>query len=290
MGCDGGSIPGRTDLVKVQKQKKSTSVETKNSLIRSRWQTCALTKEQLRPPIVADPLGNLFNKEAVLTALLRKNLPSSFSHIKGMKDLIPVNFTPNPSYKDTAVVADLAEEGRALFVCPVTGLEANGLHGFSVLKKCGCVFSERALREVPSTECLQCREPFTAEDVLPLNPTPEQVEQLRERLALHRATTKHTKKRKNRENAKEPNQDLKEKLEKGKDKAKGKEKEKGKEKDYHPTNKAEKGKEKDKEPLSKKQKVKKEQRKEKKRTPSASGSSGSSSLFVSSAERQKLSA
>ncbi len=82
MGCDGGSIPTRCELVKVKKKEEQAD---KNELNRIRWQACALSKEALKPPIVCCPLGYLFNKEAVLTHLLQKNLPPTYSHIKSIK-------------------------------------------------------------------------------------------------------------------------------------------------------------------------------------------------------------
>lgn len=36
----------------------------------------------------------------------------------------------------------------ALFVCPVTGLEANGVVRFVVLRKCGTVVAEKAIKQV----------------------------------------------------------------------------------------------------------------------------------------------
>lgn len=40
------------------------------------------------------------------------------------------------------------------FLCPVTALPMNGINGFVVNWKCGCVFSEKALQEVISRENL----------------------------------------------------------------------------------------------------------------------------------------
>jgi hypothetical protein len=89
-----------------------------------------------------------------------------------VQDLLELNWAENPEWGKV--------EGAARFACPVTAIQANGRHGgFAALRGCGCVLSERALREVPSAECLQCRKPFSSEtDVLPLNPPPELAEQL----------------------------------------------------------------------------------------------------------------
>jgi len=167
--CDGGSIPTRCELVKTKKKQERADP---NEITRVKWTLCALSKEPLTPPIVACPQGQLFNKEAVIMHLLQKTLPSAFSYIKGMKDLLELNWAENPEWGKV--------EGAARFACPVTAIQANGRHGgFAALRGCGCVLSERALREVPSAECLQCRKPFSSEtDVLPLNPPPELAEQL----------------------------------------------------------------------------------------------------------------
>lgn len=54
------------------------------------WTTCRLSGEALCPPIVADELGSLFNKEALLQALLAKKLPRGLRHIQGLKSVIPL--------------------------------------------------------------------------------------------------------------------------------------------------------------------------------------------------------
>ena len=40
---------------------------------------------------------------------------------------------------------------------------------FIFLRTCGCVFSERALKEAPSENCHKCGKPFSAGDVLVIN-------------------------------------------------------------------------------------------------------------------------
>ncbi|KAG7226686.1 hypothetical protein INR49_023480 [Caranx melampygus] len=40
-----------------------------------------------------------------------------------------------------------------MFICPVVGLEMNGKHRFCYLHTCGCVFSDRALKEVKTEIC-----------------------------------------------------------------------------------------------------------------------------------------
>ena len=78
---------------------------------------CALSGEPLAVPAVVDRLGNLYNKEPLVEALLHKRLPKALSHIRGLRDMIPIHLHPKPDV-DTA-----GEEVR--FQCPITGLEFN---------------------------------------------------------------------------------------------------------------------------------------------------------------------
>lgn len=69
MGADGGSIPDRRDLVRT----KGKAEKTDKALQRERFLYCALSKKPLAKPIVADPLGKLYNKDAILEYLLDKS-------------------------------------------------------------------------------------------------------------------------------------------------------------------------------------------------------------------------
>ncbi|KAJ8305354.1 hypothetical protein KUTeg_015899 [Tegillarca granosa] len=99
MGCDGGTIPKRDELVRTKKK-----------------------PEQVRL---------LYNKEAVLEFLIDRSkfeCAPSFDHLKGLKDLKQLNLTDNPSYDKSG-----AKKGDAYidmqdskYICPVVGLEMNG--------------------------------------------------------------------------------------------------------------------------------------------------------------------
>jgi len=178
MGGDGGSFQTRADLVKIKEKPKTADALELAQLARIRWGTCAISSEPLTEPVAADEFGNLYNKEQVLKRLLNKTLDTvTFCHIKTLKDLITVNLQPNPTYnppKDTPI-----EEESSRWVCPITGLETNGKNRFMALKTCGHVFSERALREVPSQNCLLCAKPFTIDDCLLLIPTGQEFEEIK---------------------------------------------------------------------------------------------------------------
>lgn len=78
--------------------------------------------------------------------------PASAEHIKSLKDVKTLNLAPNPAYQgDKAKIGGQTEEEKAEFFCPLTSLEMNGKHNFCFLWTCGCVFSERALKEIKSS-------------------------------------------------------------------------------------------------------------------------------------------
>lgn len=108
------------------------------------------------------PPSSLYNKEAVLLALLDKSsMPEIASHVRSLKDVTELKLTPNPSYEPSEK-ASAASNGRtARFVCPVSGLEMSGRHRFVFLRGCGCVFAEKALKEVPSENCHKVRSTCT---------------------------------------------------------------------------------------------------------------------------------
>ena len=79
----------------------------------------------------------------------RSLFPDSISHIKSLKDVQTLNLTENPSYNNEMVRNDDSLATKpAPFICPVMGLEMNGKYRFLFLWKCGCVFSERAFKEI----------------------------------------------------------------------------------------------------------------------------------------------
>jgi len=175
MGCDGGSIPTRCELVKT---KEKTEVKNVNELNRIKWFSCAISKEPLKEPIVTCALGNLYNKEAIITALLSKNLDPAFRHIQSLKDVTEIKFTPNPSYTHLSEISP--------YICPVTQMEVGGRYRFVAIPECGCVISQRALREVPSKECLNCGKSFDPKNSISLNNTEEDIEKLRKELKEQR--------------------------------------------------------------------------------------------------------
>ncbi|XP_059415622.1 replication termination factor 2-like isoform X2 [Carassius carassius] len=157
MGCDGGTIPKRHELVKGPKKVEKVD---KTAELAAKWRYCALSQEKLKRPIVACELGRLYNKDAIIEYLLDKSAerPNSevVAHIRSIKDVKELNLTDNPAWKGERrnIKGDCYEDMHcSMFICPVVGLEMNGKHKFLYLQTCGCVFSERALKEVKTEIC-----------------------------------------------------------------------------------------------------------------------------------------
>jgi len=197
MGCDGGTIPKRDELVR---QKKKAEVKDKNAANMAKWRYCTLKHDALKQPIVTDSYGFLYNKDAILEYLLdRAQFEHGPTHIKKLKDVKELQLTENPSFNSNH--NDLGNEYLDVysspFICPLTGLEMNGKYKFCAIWTCGCVLSDRALRSVNKNNsaeeklsCPKCGQGYLSnDDVIILNPEDEDdlifMEQRRERLATN---------------------------------------------------------------------------------------------------------
>lgn len=158
MGCDGGSIPKRDELVK-QKQKQ-VKVD-QNILNRVHWFTCALSKKPLVHPVVSCGLGKLYNRDAILEFLLDRTVYGDgdqiCKHIRTLKDVVSLQLEPNPTFSESHSPNPTShdQEPVARYICPITMKEMNGKHRFVYLDTCGCVMSEQAMKEVPSKTCIK---------------------------------------------------------------------------------------------------------------------------------------
>lgn len=154
---------------------------------------CRLSGEQLQPPCVADELGSLFNKEALVHALLNKTLPPALGHINSLKSIVTLKLDPiaragshaaaGPGPGSSNGNKNGSSSSTALFQCPVTGLEMNGRVPFVIHRPSGTVLSDRALREVPvaAEELLGGR--WAADDIIPVNPQGGELEKRKEAVA-----------------------------------------------------------------------------------------------------------
>jgi hypothetical protein len=174
MGGDGGVIA--TQRAFARGVGKSDEAKRDNKNIRdeqtARATTCALTNEILQSPLVSCELGNIFNKEAILTALIEKRVPDELSHIRGLKDIKTLEFA-------TAITKD----GRNIRVCPITQDEFNGSCPFVVIWSTGKVLSEKAIREIGIDGLQEEYGPFTSADFVKLIPVEQEMD--RARAAMH---------------------------------------------------------------------------------------------------------
>ncbi|XP_031623154.1 replication termination factor 2 [Contarinia nasturtii] len=195
MGCDGGTIPRRDELVRV---KKKPEQKDKESEMAYRWRHCALTQERLREPIVMCGLGRLYSKQSIIEQLLDREteMPDTCKHIKSLKDIRDLHLTPNPVYKDEDKTEGLLDTRSAPYICKLIGLEMSGKFRFIALWSCGCVFSERALKEIGTKVCSLCQTPFTDDDVVILNGTDTEMEEMAEKIELRAVRRKADKKSK----------------------------------------------------------------------------------------------
>lgn len=207
MGCDGGTIPRRDELVRI---KKKPEQKDKQAELAFKWKHCTIRQLPLQPPIVGCGLGRLYSKESVLEGLLDRNtLPESAVHIKNLKDVRNLNLTPNPVFDgNKAEKGDgYTDGGKSPYICPVIGLEMNGKYKFCFLWSCGCVMSERALKEVKSMSCHKCQQPFEETDIVILNAEGDDLKLMKECIAVRKVNQKKKRKLDNDEPTEEKKTD-----------------------------------------------------------------------------------
>jgi len=194
MGCDGGTIPKRHELVKTAKrgEQKDKDMDRK-----AKWSSCSITQEALESPIMVCELGRLYSKESVLEHLLDQTAHDNFSHITSMKNVKEVKLSPNLGYSSNKGCHDQYYDTQlAKYVCPVVGLEMNGKYKFSALWSCGCVLSERALKEVASENCHSCGSPFEKDDIIVIYPEDKDLTLMGDNMKIRREKLKALRKEK----------------------------------------------------------------------------------------------
>ncbi|KAG5889287.1 hypothetical protein JTB14_007048 [Gonioctena quinquepunctata] len=195
MGCDGGTIPRRDELVRV---KKKPEAKDKDAELAFRWRCCSITQETLQEPIVVCHLGKLYTKISLIEALLDRNsLPEACKHIKSLKDVKDLKLTNNPEYKEDEGKKEGSLDHRAApYICPVLGLEMSGKSRFVAVWSCGCVFSERALKEIGTQNCHKCTKHFENDEIVIINGTDEDLELMNSRMEIRRQKMKKNKAKK----------------------------------------------------------------------------------------------
>jgi hypothetical protein len=150
---------------------------------RTRMQNCKVSQQALVDPMVACRLGNLYNKERLITALLNKKMPPGIDHVRALKDVKNCLATFAESE---------AEDGRRRLVCPVSreDLDSGGAKAV-VIWKTGAVISAKTLKEMKLKECPVTCQPFDPElDVVPLCPDDDELAKLLERLPTRKRKEK----------------------------------------------------------------------------------------------------
>ncbi|XP_039952116.1 replication termination factor 2 isoform X1 [Bactrocera tryoni] len=203
MGCDGGTIPRRDELVRTAKKPEQKDKDAEREF---RWLHCALTQEYLREPIVMCGFGRLYSKQSIIEQLLEKEKkPESIKHIRTLKDIKTLKLTPNPAYTAEDKTEGLLDTRHAPYVCKLIGLEMSGKFRFVSLWTCGCVISERALKQIKRNDnggsaCPLCLEPFSVEDVVVLNGSEEDLELMQAKMEIRNIKRKSSKKDKKSQN------------------------------------------------------------------------------------------
>lgn len=192
MGNDGGSIPGRKDLVREKPKEikidneilakarfsRFPSISNPNFLKFNSAKLCAMTKQRLNQPLAICRLGLIYNYEEVLNLMMEKKIPHEFSHIRSLRDLkmlktIEINPDKNSDFP---------------LICPISKIEYNGLNKFKAYWSCGCLCSEKAIDQLSKGNkekvCIICGAIYTPEDEISLNLTPEEQNLKKQQLLL----------------------------------------------------------------------------------------------------------
>ncbi|XP_030382797.1 replication termination factor 2 [Scaptodrosophila lebanonensis] len=195
MGCDGGTIPRRDELVRVKQKPEQKDKDAEREF---RWLHCALTQQRLQEPIAMCAMGRLYSKQSIIERLLEKEkMPETSAHVRSMKDIKTLKLTPNPAYTDEDKTEGLLDTRHAPYICKLIGLEMAGKFRFVALWTCGCVMSERALKQIKgntANTCPLCQLPYSVEDVIVLNGNDEDLELMKVKLEMRTAKRKSSKK------------------------------------------------------------------------------------------------
>lgn len=195
MGCDGGTIPRRDELVRVKQKPEQKDKDAEREF---RWRHCTLTQQSLQEPIAMCGMGRLYSKQSVIERLLEKEpMPETAAHVKSMKDIRQLNPTPNPAFTEEDKTEGLLDTRHSPYICKLIGLEMSGKFRFVALWSCGCVLSERALKQIKgsvASTCPLCQAPYSVEDVVVLNGNEEDMELMRVKMEMRAAKRKSSKK------------------------------------------------------------------------------------------------
>ncbi|ANZ77623.1 BA75_04469T0 [Komagataella pastoris] len=195
MGNDGGSIPKRRELLRLN-ESESQANRSKLSVKLNSWYYCSLSEEPLRyceGKVVSDYRGRLYNKESVLKHLISKgNTPA---HLKSLKDLVELRFC----FKGDKILCPINKD----IILDLNG--ENDIPAFVYLVPCGCVVSGKIAKEITKLKskpllCPVCNQPFEHTNVIPINPSDttdleSRMARLRQEGLSHNLSRRHKKSR-----------------------------------------------------------------------------------------------
>ena len=191
MGGDGGVIAAKKQYMHgggiEDQDEKNTSKKSVKDTQNLRTRTCPLSGETLVEPIVACELGHLYNKESILKCLLEKQIPPEFGHVQSQKDVKEVHFTES--------LGTSRDKDKCKWMCPLTGLELNGIVPFVMFWSNGKVISEKGFKEMGVDALQEEFGPFDSDDVVKLLPLESEVEKQRDQMMVRREM-RHRKKKK----------------------------------------------------------------------------------------------
>ena len=160
------SIPKRRELVQEAARLPTASEikETQQEQQEYHWTTCPLSHQPLKPPIVSDSTGMLYNKDAILEFLLpagdgtpgmskSDNEEVLDGRVRSLRDVVEVKFQPAEHGGDD--VKGRAGPNAPKWVCPITNKALGPGVKAVYLVPCGHAFLEAAVKEVPGENCLQ---------------------------------------------------------------------------------------------------------------------------------------
>lgn len=135
--------------------------------------------------------------------LNRDTFPADIAgHIRTLKDVKELNMTEKRGFDEkSGVNNDHVDSQDSRFICPVVGLEMSGKYKFFYSRICGCVLSERALKQVKTDDCHKCGQPFHESDLVVINGSEEEVSKLRQLMEERREKAKAEKRGKKRKAA-----------------------------------------------------------------------------------------
>ena len=195
-GADGGSTGAedRKAMLEMYAGDKPDAVDPKELRL-AKYTTCQLSQEPLVAPVVCDDLGQLYNKEAFLKALISKAIPKGLGHLS-RKSVFDVELSE----------LDGASEGIK-YGCPITSLPLNGKVRFVVVRNGdtkggkGWVVSKKAVDELKEV-VREVTGGYT--EVIPLYPEGDELEnamkKIKERLASKKGKKRQIEEAENKTN------------------------------------------------------------------------------------------